>query len=92
MAVGDVVNFLANSATSFQPASTVEIIILQVFINQTATEVGLTDGATKAVQYINTASGGFQTMPAKRLGITNTNYFSISPSSANVGFSGIQTK
>ena len=93
MVSGDVVNFLANSAISYVPAVGVEIIILQVFYNQTTNSSGLTDGATNAIQYVNAAVGGLvQYQMTQKLGITNTNYFTISPSSANVGFSGIQIK
>ena len=92
MAVGDIVNFLANAVTSYVPAAGVEIIITNTFINQSTTEMGLSNGVIKAVHYSNNATGTYGSIPAKNYGITNTNYFWMSPSTTSKGFSGIQTK
>ena len=90
MAVNDAVNKYMNAVTSFQPASGVEVLILKVFSSSVGCVYGIQDGTSQAGTYMlyNIAQSA---QPVKYI-ITNTDYFYISISSGNFGFSGIQTK
>lgn len=91
MAVGDIVNFMANASTTFQPAAGVEIMVLKTFANASATSSGITDGTNSAVGYVS-SSVPYQAMEtSNRFGITNSSYFTINSGSLR-GMSGIQIK
>ena len=92
MAAGDVINFLANGVVSFQPAAGVEIIVLRVFGNAGTLSTGISDGATSAQDYFSPVAPYQQLGSSNKFGITNSEYFILTPSSAFVGFSGIQIK
>ena len=91
MAVGDIVNFMANASATFQPSSGVEIMVLKTFANASVTASGITDGTNSAVGYVS-STVPYQSMESSnRFGITNSSYFTITLGSLR-GFSGIQIK
>ena len=89
MTVGDLVFFNATSATTYQPAAGVEIIILSIFVSNSATtyygtfQSGLVRNRNYSAQlpYAN-----------NKFGITNTDYFEFNVLNGNTGFCGIQIK
>ena len=97
MAVGDVINEVMPSTTTFQPAAGVEIIILSVFGGaDTSWQWGFTDGSDFARKYqsYNGGTPGYTiSSMGTKLGITNTMYYTCdSTDTVSRGFSGIQIK
>lgn len=97
MAVGDVINFQGNSATSFIPAAGVEIMVLKNFSGSVSSwNYGLFDGVNYCRAYVeNSGSNTWYDPPAagNKFGITNTlYYYNNSSQTTRRGFSGIQTK
>tara|TARA_R110002051_G_scaffold136356_1_gene209016 strand:+ start:682 stop:948 length:267 start_codon:yes stop_codon:yes gene_type:complete len=88
MVAGDIVNWISNTATTYQPAVGVEIIILVPFLNANAAECGIYNGVNKATAYY--AANDDLTIISK-IGITNTNYYLMTTLTQG-GFSGIQIK
>ena len=82
MAVGDIVNvFLSGGATTFQPASGVELILKAVFSGNATGHVGITDGVSSVGTYCVPTSGtslGGLAVALQTYGLTNTAYF-LSP-------------
>jgi hypothetical protein len=96
MAAGDIINFSSNGATSFTPAATVEIMILNVLTDTGAGRWGFVETSTGTItekygSTTNNAAGGGSTLCIGKYGITNAFPFRIF-TSASVGFSGIQIK
>jgi hypothetical protein len=93
MAVGDIINEIVLT-TSFVPAAGVEILILKVFrSNSFNVRVGFSDGVNHPNAYLDTAASVANRMAdVTRYGITNTDYFYMSSSGTEFGFSGIQIK
>ena len=92
MAVGDIVNWLANSVTSYQPAAGIEIIIMRIFGDAGTYSIRVTDGVIAAGDYMTSIAPYQQMSSSNKIGITNTSYFQFLPSSSTRGFSGIQIK
>ena len=91
MAVGDLVNGIAAAAgvAYFQPAATVEIIILSV-TGRTVVYAGLYDGVNSSSSRISNGGSVLDSLNAK-LGINNTNYLYYEDSTL-AGYTGIQIK
>ena len=89
MAVGDVVNVLLNSATSYQPAAGISLVIMTNFNGEAAFQYGVTNGVLTAVNY--TAADN-SVMLGQKIGITNTVYYYLSAGAATSGFTAIQIK
>jgi hypothetical protein len=95
MAVGDAVNInLGSSGTSYQPASGVEVMVLQVFRSNTfATRIGFTDGTLTTSTYVGATAGtANRTADWRKFIITNGQYYWQNGSAQDYGFSGIQIK
>jgi|TARA_R110002110_G_scaffold389539_2_gene601870 hypothetical protein len=92
MAVGDAINVYLHTASTFQPASGVEIMVLAPFITDGSSYVGFTDGTASntARQHIYHNYGGVGS--TQRWVITNTDYYYVIAATAFFGFSGIQIK
>ena len=88
MAVGDIINFNGDSASSYQPAAGIEIMVLMIYINNTAMWWGMTDGTTVTRNYSNDYGKNTFT----KYGITNTQYFYLDAIRTATGFSGLQIK
>jgi len=91
MAVGDIVNIALNSATSYQPAAGIEILILKTFNGTTVAYIGITDGAITANNYLDYNAAGPNEI-GNKMGITNSLYYSTVAALATSGFTGIQLK
>jgi hypothetical protein len=89
MAVGDVVNVLLSSGTSYQPAVGVELVIMTILNGEIATIYGVTDGVDSAINY--TAADN-SVMLSQKIGLTNGIYYSVTVGAATGGFSAFQTK
>ena len=89
MAVGDVVNVLLNSATSYQPAAGIQLIIMTQFNGELAYQYGVTNGVLVGINY--TAADN-NMMLTQKIGITNGIYYYISSGNVNNGFTAIQIK
>ena len=90
MAVDDTVNKYFNAVTTFQPAASVEICIITLFCKSETILMGMTDGTQIASNY--TGYNYSNPMRASKYIITNTDYFYLSVTDDNFGFSGIQIK
>ena len=92
MAVGDIIAATHAAGYSFQPAATVEVILL-VTVMPNANSRGLTDGVNAAAQYAGTwaTANNFAlgSLLETRFPITNTVYYI---SNGLGGHSGIQIK
>jgi len=91
MVAGDVVNGFAASATyvTFQPAATVEVVILSVLGRDGDLEFYLYDGVTAGGQNINAVSAVYY---MKRFCINNTNYLRMYSNGTIGSYTGIQIK
>ena len=93
MASGDVVNQNMTGITVWQPAATVEIIVINVFIDNNAGRWGFTNGVWSTYNYsavtnFTNVGGGIS-----KIGITNATYWTQNTGTgATQGFSGIQIK
>ena len=90
MAVNDPVNFYANASNTFQPASGVHIMVLTCFSYSTDNYFGISNGVTNASNYSNGAY--LNGVIGSKYIITNTDYWYVSASGNEKGFSGIQIK
>ena len=90
--ISDVLNVVAASAQDFQPAEGVEIVLTNFAANSSNARFTLIDGTVNAAGI--KAGGGQTTMTQFKIGITNTIFLRMDPSSGTVqhAFTGIQTK
>lgn len=94
MAAGDVINITMDGLTSYQPAVGVELFILRTFrANSASVYVGFQNGVTTSSSYSTAGSAvNDRTASWNRFAITNAEYYYVSASTANSGFSSIQIK
>ena len=90
MVVGDVVNWCSNGTTTYVPAGTVQLMVVQAFFNGQTMEYGIEDAVDWARQYVISNQNEGEFSPAK-FGITNSQYYR-STAKTNTGFSAIQIK
>ena len=93
MAVGDIVNVGLDSATSYQPAAGIELVVLVQFNAEVAGQRGMTNGVLTVYNVIsgNAVSSG-PTLLGSKFGITNTWYYFINTADVGSGFAAIQIK
>jgi hypothetical protein len=91
LAVGDIINFNANAASTFTPAAGVQIMILFVGTNNGAFYFGCGDPGGSG-NFTQNYSSIAQFGPGEKFGITNTSIFTCTATNNGVGFSGIQIK
>ncbi len=89
MAVGEAVSVYTNASASFQPAATVEVMVLLTMISTGDDSIGFTNGVSVARAYFY---NGSNSTPWVKWLITNTDYYLTDTVAANTGFSGIQIK
>ena len=92
MAIGDIVNGINTAIATyvyFQPAASVEIMILAVG-GKSAANAGLSNGVTDSP--LEVADPSYNRASNLKIGITNTNYLTFYGSTTAPSYSGIQIK
>lgn len=93
LVAGDVINQNMTGITVWQPAATVEIMVLTVFIDNNGGRFGLTNGVVNTYQYTSNFNAVNTTLGNVKIGITNSDYWTQTNGTGSTqGFSGIQIK
>lgn len=98
MVAGDIISEIGalGATISFQPALTVEVIVLSHFPSDTYDTLALTDGVLTAYQYNKGGDTQDVNQSNEKVMINNTNYLTVAggtlPVTKSFGFSGLQIK
>ena len=93
MAVGDIINQNMTGITAWVPAVGIEVIVVNIFIDNSGGRWGFTNGVWSTTNYsavtnFTNVGGGIS-----KIGITNSAYWTqTTGTGATQGFSGIQIK
>tara|TARA_R110000824_G_scaffold267879_1_gene456664 strand:- start:247 stop:531 length:285 start_codon:yes stop_codon:yes gene_type:complete len=94
MAVGDVVIDVlgASSWQYFQPAASVEVMIMAVFLGDNDSKAGIGTSGTNGYSMFLGSSYGPRNTANVKIPINNTDYLCLYSTTVNAAYSGIQIK